>query len=150
MEIKKIQLLTDEILDELLAVWEKSVRSSHHFLKEEDIEYFKPLIRNQYFQVVELFVIQNEYGQTVAFMGLSDDMLEMLFVLPEEQGNGYGKALVNYAVNQCHIYKVDVNEENEQAYHFYLRMGYKVVGRDATDPTGKPFPILHLQQYRKD
>lgn len=150
MEIKKIQLLTDEILDELLAVWEKSVRSSHHFLKEEDIEYFKPLIRNQYFQVVELFVIQNEYGQTAAFMGLSDDMLEMLFVLPEEQGNGYGKALVNYAVNQCHIYKVDVNEENEQAYHFYLRMGYKVVGRDATDPTGKPFPILHLQQYRKD
>lgn len=150
MEIKKIQLLTDEILDELLAVWEKSVHSSHHFLKEEDIEYFKPLIRNQYFQVVELFVIQNEYGQTAAFMGLSDDMLEMLFVLPEEQGNGYGKALVNYAVNQCHIYKVDVNEENEQAYHFYLRMGYKVVGRDATDPTGKPFPILHLQQYRKD
>lgn len=26
-------------------------------------------------------------------MGLSDDMLEMLFVLPEEQGNGYGKGL---------------------------------------------------------
>lgn len=125
MEIKKIQLLTDEILDELLAVWEKSVRSSHHFLKEEDIEYFKPLIRNQYFQVVELFVIQNEYGQTAAFMGLSDDMLEMLFVLPEEQGNGYGKALVNYAVNQCHIYKVDVNEENEQAYHFYLLLSDK-------------------------
>lgn len=148
MEIKKIQLPTDEMLDELLMVWEKSVRSSHHFLKEEDIEYFKPLIRNQYFQAVELFVIQNEYGQTAAFMGLSDDMLEMLFVLPEEQGNGYGKALVNYAVNKCHIYKVDVNEDNEQAYRFYLRMGYEVIGRDATDSTGKPFPILHLQQCR--
>ena len=34
MEIEKLQYLSDEILDELLIVWEKSVRSSHHFLKE--------------------------------------------------------------------------------------------------------------------
>ena len=54
MEIEKLQYLSDEILDELLIVWEKSVRSSHHFLKEEDIEYFRPLIRNQYFPAVEL------------------------------------------------------------------------------------------------
>ena len=85
MEIEKLQYLSDEILDELLIVWEKSVRSSHHFLKEEDIKYFRPLIRNQYFPAVELFVIRNEIRQIVAFMGLSDDMLEMLFVLPEEQ-----------------------------------------------------------------
>ena len=95
MEIEKLQSLSDEILDELLIVWEKSVRSSHHFLKEEDIEYFKPLIRNQYFPAVKLFVIRNENGRIAAFMGLSDDMLEMLFVLPEEQGHGYGKAFVD-------------------------------------------------------
>ena len=69
MEIEKLQYLSDEILDELLIVWEKSVRSSHHFLKEEDIEYFRPLIRNQYFPAVELFVIRNEIRQIVAFMG---------------------------------------------------------------------------------
>ena len=79
-------------------------------------------------------------------MRLSDDMLEMLFVLPEEQGNGYGKAFVDYAISKYNIYKVDVNEDNEQAYKFYLHMGYKVVGRDELDSSGKPFPILHLQQ----
>ena len=42
-------------------------------------------------------------------MGLSDNMLEMLFVLPEEQGHGYGKAFVDYAINKCNTYKVDVN-----------------------------------------
>ena len=36
MEIEKLQSLSDEILDELLIVWEKSVRSSHHFLKVEN------------------------------------------------------------------------------------------------------------------
>ena len=63
-----------------------------------------------------------------------------------ENSYGYGKALVDYAVNECNIYKVDVNEDNEQAYKFYLHMGYKVIGRDELDPSGKPFPILHLQQ----
>ena len=33
MEIEKLQSLSDGILDELLIVWEKAVRSSHHFLK---------------------------------------------------------------------------------------------------------------------
>ena len=75
----------------------------------------------------------------------NSEELEMLFVLPEEQRHGYGKALVNYAINEYNIYKVDVNEENEQAYKFYLHMGYKVVGRDELDSFGKPFPIIHLQ-----
>ena len=115
-------------------------------MKEEDIEYFKPLIRNQYFLAVKLFIVRNKNGRIAAFMRLSDDMLEMLFVLPEEQGNGYGKAFVDYAISKYNIYKVDVNEDNEQAYKFYLHMGYKVVGRDELDSSGKPFPILHLQQ----
>lgn len=145
MEIEKLEILTDELLDELLDVWEKSVRSSHHFLKEEDIAYFKPLIRKQYFPAVSLYVIRKQDGRIVAFMGLSDDMLEMLFVLPAEQGHGYGKNLVRYAVDCCDIYKVDVNEDNEQAYRFYQHIGYRVIARDELDSTGKPYPILHLQ-----
>ena len=146
MEIVKLKSLSDGVLDELLVVWEKSVCSSHHFLTEEDIAYFKPLIRNQYLLAVELFVMRNESGQIIGFMGLSDDMLEMLFVLPDQQGQGYGKAFVKYAIDKCGVSKVDVNEDNEQAYQFYLRMKFKVVGRDELDSSGKPFPILHLQQ----
>lgn len=145
MKIEQIQNLPDGVLDELITVWEKAVRSSHHFLTEDDIAFFKPLVRNQYFPAVSLFAIRNGDGSIAAFMGLSGEMLEMLFVLPEAQGRGYGRALAEYAINQCHIYKVSVNEGNQQAYHFYLRMGYKVVGRDELDSTGKPFPILHLQ-----
>ncbi|MGI6242902.1 MAG: GNAT family N-acetyltransferase [Prevotella sp.] len=145
MQIEKLEILTDKLLDELLSVWEKSVRSSHHFLKEEDVAYYKYRVRNQYFQAVELYVIRNGKGRIAALMGLSDDTLEMLFVLPEEQGQGYGKALVKYAIKECKVYKVDVNEDNKQAYRFYLRRGYQVIGRDELDPCGKPFPILHLQ-----
>ncbi len=147
MKIERLKSPSDATLDELLSVWEKSVRSSHHFLKEEDIEYFRPLVRNQYFHAVRLFVTRNAQRRIAAFMGLSDNMLEMLFVLPDEQGKGHGKALVEYAIEKCGIRKVDVNEGNDQAYRFYLHMGYRVIARDDLDATGKPFPILHMELH---
>lgn len=130
--------------DELLQLWEVSVRSTHHFLTEKNIQYYKPLIRNQYFPAVELFILRNEKNKITAFMGLSDELIEMLFVHPNEQGKGYGKRLIDYAVNKKQITKVDVNEQNEKAMRFYLKRGFDVTGRDATDPSGKPFPILHM------
>lgn len=145
MEIEQLQSPTEDLLDELITVWETSVRSSHHFLTDEDIAFFKPLVRNQYFRAVRLFAIRDAHRRIAAFMGTSDDMIEMLFVHPDRQGQGYGKALVNYAIDRCRICKVDVNEDNLQAYRFYLHMGYQVIGRDELDSTGKPFPILHLQ-----
>ncbi len=30
---------------ELVAVWEDSVRATHHFISEEDIAYYNPLIQ---------------------------------------------------------------------------------------------------------
>ena len=109
---------TPQDYDELLTVWEASVRSTHHFLAEKDIQFYKPLIREQYFLAVELYIIRNEKEEIAAFMGLSDELIEMLFVRPDQQGKGYGKRLMEYAVHQKHIHKVDVNEQNGQACRF--------------------------------
>lgn len=57
---------------------------------------------------------------------------------------GYGKQLIEFAIYHKHIFKVDVNEQNEKATSFYLNRGFDIVGRDETDPNGNPFPILHL------
>jgi len=45
---------------EVVAVWEASVRATHHFLKEEDIQYFKPRILNIYLDAVDILCIRNE------------------------------------------------------------------------------------------
>ncbi len=135
-----------EEYDELLDLWEASVRATHHFLKEENILFFKQTIyEHNYFEMVELNCIRNDGGKILGFSGAIDDSLEMLFLHPDAIGKGIGKALLNHAVNTQKISKVDVNEQNNQALQFYLHHGFKVISRSELDGTGKPFPILHLE-----
>lgn len=133
--------LTD--YDELIEVWEASVRSSHHFLAEDDILYYKQLVP-EYFPAVELYIIRNAQGRIAAFMGLSIEFIEMLFVHPQEQGKGLGKELMRFAIQEKRLRKVDVNEQNAAALQFYTNQGFRVISRDELDSSGKPYPILHL------
>ena len=133
---------------EIVEVWEASVKATHHFITEKDIQYFKPLILREYLYHVRLFCVRNEQNQITGFLGLSDDKIEMLFLHPSAFGKGIGRILVNYAVNDHNILKVDVNEQNEQAVGFYKHMGFEVVDRSPVDSLGKPFPILFMQRTR--
>ncbi|MDR0660866.1 MAG: GNAT family N-acetyltransferase [Prevotellaceae bacterium] len=130
--------------NELTAVWEASVRATHHFLSESDFYKLKPLVRNEYLKNVELCCIRDEKKNIAAFIGLSNDKVEMLFVRPDTRGMGLGKQLLTYAINFKRIKYVDVNEQNTQALAFYEHYGFKFVSRDAVDAMGKPYPIVHL------
>lgn len=129
---------------EITDVWEASVRATHHFLQEKDIQYFQPLILNEYLWHVDLFCIRNEQHSILGFLGTAGNKIEMLFIHPEAIGKGIGKKLLNYAIQHLQATEVDVNEQNEQAVGFYLHAGFKVISRSETDSLGKPFPILHL------
>ena len=72
-------------------------------------------MRNHYLPAVELYIIRDAGRKIVAFMGLSDELIEMLLVNPGEQGKGYGKRLLEYATRKKQLDKVDVNEQNEKA-----------------------------------
>lgn len=141
----KISNIADSEYEEVIEVWDASVRATHHFLTEEDIQYFRPLILNEYLKAVELRCVRDSDNRIIAFSGVAEDKLEMLFVNPNDFGKGIGKALIEYAITKQNVSKVDVNEDNPQAVGFYLKCGFTTISRSELDSSGKPFPILHME-----
>ncbi|MBL7769450.1 MAG: acetyltransferase [Flavipsychrobacter sp.] len=131
----------------LTELWEASVRATHDFLPESDIQYFKPLVRDQFLASVDLYALQDASGRFHGFLGVLDGKIEMLFVDPASRGKGCGKWLLQIALKELQAYDLDVNEQNPQAVGFYQKMGFEVVGRSPLDAMGKPYPILHMK-YR--
>lgn len=143
--IERIESPVPVELDALTALWERSVRATHDFLTPEDLAFFRRMVREEALPgVEELYVIRDEKNGFAAFAGVEAGKLEMLFVAPEKRRKGLGRELVEHLVAHCDVRRVDVNEQNAQAAGFYARMGFRVVSRSASDPSGRPYPILHL------
>jgi putative acetyltransferase len=125
-------------------VWERSVLATHHFLPADFTAITKPLLVKDYLPKVALFHITDDQNAIVGFLGVSEQKIEMLFIHPQSFGKGLGKAMIDFAIHELGATKVDVNEQNEQAVGFYLKMGFKQIGRSEKDGQGNDYPILHL------
>ncbi|TCD10829.1 GNAT family N-acetyltransferase [Pedobacter frigidisoli] len=134
---------------EIITVWEASVRATHHFLTESDIQTYKALILNEYLDQVDLYCIKSE-DRILGFIGLNEDNIQMLFIHPDARGKGLGKAFIKFAINEKQIRNVDVNEQNEQAVGFYQHLGFSIIERFSEDAAGKPYPILSMSIYKID
>lgn len=129
----------------MLEIWERSVRTSHRFLGDEDIAGIRPQTAEA-LSVMEVYVAELE-GRPAGFMGLNGDMVEMLFIDPDRKGRGLGSRLLDWArrLRPGRILRLDVNEQNPDAIAFYRSRGFRQIGRSDTDSAGRPFPLLHLE-----
>lgn len=127
----------------LLALWERSVRATHDFLAEADIDALRPQVRDVYLDAVEIWVFEDADG-LAGFVGLADAQVEMLFLEPARRGQGIGTRLLDHARGLRGALTVDVNEHNPQAHGFYRRYGFVDIGRSPLDGQGRPFPLIHM------
>ena len=146
MELKEgVHALGSGEDERLIEVWEASVRATHDFLSESDIQYLKPLILPALRGVDKLFGVYDESGVVAGFAGTAGGKIEALFVHPSWHRLGAGRRLVRHAVKTLGATKVDVNEQNEKAVAFYLRLGFLIEGRSDVDSMGLPFPLIHMR-----
>lgn len=80
-------------------------------------------------------------------MSVSEGNLEMLFIAGDLRGKGYGRKMLEHAIQYLNATKVDVNEQNTQAVEFYKKFGFKVVNRTDKDSEGRDYPILKMEIY---
>lgn len=140
--------LRAEEVDQAVDVWEASVRATHHFVTEADIDVFRPLVRQGLPQLTCLCV-RDSAGAVAGFIAVEGGMVHALFIDPAWRGQGAGSRLLRYAIDTLQAAALDVNEQNPEALGFYRHMGFEVVGRSPVDGLGKPYPLLHMRLKRE-
>jgi putative acetyltransferase len=143
MEIRR-SLPSDEQM--LIDIWLRSVRATHTFLSEDDIQHLHHLVQKGALEGLEIWVLCSDARTPIGFMGLSGPKVEALFLAPEVHRRGYGRRLLEHARNLKGTLTVEVNEQNPAAVRFYEACGFVVERRSELDGNGLPFPILHMRQ----
>ena len=140
-----VRSVTDRTtVEQLVGVWERSVRATHAFLSEAEIAEIKPFVP-QAIAGVETLVVAEKDGVPVGFMGAQDGRLEMLFLDPEVRGQGLGRQLLEYGIAHLDVTELTVNEQNPQAVGFYEHLGFKTYRRTEKDEEGRPYPLLYMR-----
>lgn len=146
MNIVEIKDRKQTVITELLRIWESSVKETHLFLSEKEIESIKQYVPQALCVVPHLIVAENEDGAPVAFAGIDGHKLEMLFVSATNRGQGIGKRLLQYAVDTYSVNELTVNEQNPLAIGFYEHMNFTIYKRTENDEQGNPYPILFMKR----
>ncbi len=135
----KIETAHSSHFERLVAIWESSVRATHHFLQESDIAALRPLLLNAYLPNLKVVIARDDAGVIHGFLGVDENRIEMLFVDDASRGKGVGKLLLKHAIAEFGANEVDVNEQNPQGVAFYRHMGFEQIGRSELDGQGKRF-----------
>ena len=146
MKITEVTHRTPDLLNRLLEVWEGSVRATHLFLSEGEIIRIREYVPQALKGIAHLLIAESEAGLPVAFMGIENGALEMLFIAPEERAKGLGKRLLQHGMESYAVECLAVNEQNPQARRFYEHMGFRVYKRTNLDEQGNPYPLLYMRR----
>ena len=107
MKLYEVADRNQPLLDALLDIWEQSVRATHLFLSDAEVKSIRAYVPQALKSVEHLIVAETE--QPIAFMGVQNGRLEMLFLAPEERGKGIGKRLLQYGIENYGIIELTVN-----------------------------------------
>ena len=144
MKILEVADRTPDLINRLLEIWEGSVRATHLFLSDTEIKSIKEYVPQALNGIAHLVIAKDDTDCPVAFMGIEDGTLEMLFISPKERAKGLGKRLIQYGIKNYAVERLAVNEQNPQARGFYEHMGFRVYKRTDLDEQGNPYPLLYM------
>jgi putative acetyltransferase len=146
VEAMNIRRATPTDREALVDIWLRSVRATHTFLSEQEVQSLLPPTRDYLTSdEPELWVLCSDSGELMGFMGMAGSKVDALFLAPEFHGRGGGRQLVRHARQLRGELTVDVNEQNPAARAFYEACGFVVEGRSELDDQGRPYPLLHMR-----
>lgn len=130
-------------LEPVLDVWCRASIVAHFFLPDGFFAAEREMLRSRWLPSADTTVYVAE-KKVVGFLSLIGNEVGGLFVDPEYQRRGIGRALMDGAREVCPILELSVFEENHAGLSFYRAYGFDVIGRQINDGTGQPELRLRL------
>lgn len=129
----------------LLEVWFRAASIAHNFLPAEQFAQERIAIASQYLPIAKTWVYEHQ-RQVVGFISLLDQSVGGFFVDPAVQGQGLGRALMNYAVQMKSCLDVEVFEQNVIGRRFYKNYGFIETGHIYHLETGMKLVQMRFTQ----
>ena len=126
----------DADLDQLLDVWFQASEVAHPFLTEEFLAAERENIRNVHIPKANTWVYEDA-GRVVGFIALIGNEVGAIFVSPEMQGRGFGRALMDLARDRHDTLELDVFEANSIGRAFYAKYGFIEIGQSVHQESGQ-------------
>ena len=134
LTIRAAKLSDDDAIEH---VWLLASLQAHDFIAAACWWQQQAALWARYLPDADIWVC--ERGQEVqGFVALVDDYLAALFVRPDCQQQGIGKALLDAAKSQRAQLLLRVYCENDIAMNFYLKQGFSVIKEALEGSSGQP------------
>jgi putative acetyltransferase len=122
-------------LEEMVRIWYEASITAHSFIPASFWVLQKDSMKEKYLPLAENFIFEEE-RQLSGFISLVGERVCALFVAPEMQGRGIGRALLEHAKILKGRLSLRVYRENERALSFYKKCGFVAAGEEVDEYTG--------------
>ena len=123
-------------IDSVADIWLDTNRKAHAFIPASYWESNFASVKEMLPQA-EVYVYENDKG-IQAFLGLSGEYIEGIFVSEGAQSRGIGKCLLGCAKDRKPALRLNVYQKNVRAIRFYRREGFQIRRSGLDAATGEP------------
>jgi GNAT superfamily N-acetyltransferase len=110
--------------------WKESHKSFCRidFIEQHTVEHQEEYLRSEIKSGKKVYMLVET--KPVGIVSVHESLIENLYILPNEQHNGYGTKLLLFAMQQCPGTPILwILENNHKAYSLYLKHGFRKTGR---------------------
>ena len=130
-----IRKLKPEDLDAVMAIWLKTNVEAHDFIPESYWQTNFPVVKSL-LPEAEIYVYEED-EIIQGFVGLMEKYIAGIFVTPDCQCHGIGKALLDFIKKSHSTLTLQVYKKNARAVKFYHREAFTVRQEQVDENTGE-------------
>lgn len=110
--------------------WKESHKSfcSINFIEQHNVAHQEKYLRSEIKAGKKVYMLVDP--KPIGIVSVFENLIENLYVLPDEQHKGYGTKLLLFAVQQCPAAPtLWILENNQAAYSLYFKYGFRKTGK---------------------